>query len=74
MHRISCRFDPPSQTLRACLEEPAVAPRQEKSPPLESTSNVGGNKKKAPVASDERVSELDNAIWHGFQAKNGRRH
>ncbi len=48
----------------------ACAAGQDNSPPIKSSSKVGDNDKRVFVAKGEIVTELDNAIWHVFQAKN----
>ncbi len=44
---------------------------QDKDPPAKSAPEAGGNDQKPTVAQGQTVSELDVAIWHVFQAKNG---
>ncbi|TAH35493.1 MAG: hypothetical protein EYC70_12605 [Planctomycetota bacterium] len=49
----------------------ACAAGQDKSPPDESPPKAEGNDQKPTVAKGEVVTELDQAIWHVFQARNG---
>ncbi len=48
----------------------AYAVGQDTTQPIKSASKAGNNDQKAPIAKGEIVTELDNAIWHVFQAKN----
>jgi streptogramin lyase len=49
----------------------ASAVDQDKSPPATSASKAGGNEQKPTVAKGEIVTDLDKAIMHVFQARNG---
>lgn len=50
---------------------PSCVAGQDKDPPTHSASMAGGNDQRPTLARGQAVSELDEAIWHVFQAKNG---
>jgi hypothetical protein len=46
------------------------SPAQDNFAPIQPSSRVGENEKGLVVAEGELVKELDDAIWHVFQASN----